>query len=164
MDLLPLWLRRLCTEEVLRFLAVGGVGYVVDVLAFNALLSTSPFSGWDPSVARVIAVAVATLVTYAGNRLLTWRGSTRHGRRREVLLFAFFNVVGLGISVVTLVISHDLMGLTSRWADNVSANVVGLVLGTVFRFWSYRTFVFGEASVEDAPPLVPEVDDLESVA
>lgn len=165
---LPTWLAsllgRLCTDEVLRFLAVGGVGYVVDVLAFNALLSTSPFSGWDPSIARIAAVAVATVVTYAGNRLLTWRGTSKHGRQREVLLFAFFNVVGLGISVLTLVLSHDVLGLTSRLADNISANVVGLALGTAFRFWSYRTFVFGEPSVEDAPPLAPGVDDLQSVA
>lgn len=162
--LVPDRLRRLCTGEVLRFLAVGGAGYVVDVLAFNALLSTSPFSGWDPSIARVVAVAVATVVTYAGNRLLTWRGTSRHGRRREVALFAFFNVVGLGISVLTLVLSHDVLGLTSRWADNVSANVVGLALGTAFRFWSYRTFVFGGPSAADAPPLGPGVDDLQSVA
>ena len=44
--------------------------------------------------------------------------------------------------MVTLVISHDLLGLTSRLADNVSANVIGLALGTLFRYWSYRRFVF----------------------
>ena len=57
-----------------------------------------------------------------------------------------------------------MLGLTSRWADNISANVVGLALGTAFRFWSYRTFVFGEQPAEDAPPLAPGVDDLQSVA
>ncbi len=30
----------------------------------------------------------------------------------------------------------------TRLADNISAMVVGMTLGTVFRFWSYRTFVF----------------------
>lgn len=158
---------RLCSPEVLSFLLVGGIGYVVDVLAFNELLSTRPFSGWDPSAARVVAVAVATVVTYAGNRMLTWRGSSRHGRRREVLLFGLFNAVGLGISVLTLVVSHDLLGLTSRLADNVSANVVGLALGTAFRFWSYRTFVFGGASTAPSAPDGPgtgRVEDLQSVA
>jgi hypothetical protein len=42
-----------------------------------------------------------------------------------------------------LVLSHDLLGLTSRLADNISANVVGLALGTLFRYWSYQRFVFG---------------------
>jgi putative flippase GtrA len=133
--------RAVLTPEVLTFLAVGGAGYVVDVAAFNWLLSVRPFAGWDPSVARVLAVLVAMVVTYVGNRLFTWPGSAE-GRAREVVLFGLFNAVGLGISVLTLVVSHDLLGLTSRLADNVSANVVGLALGTVFRFWSYRTFVF----------------------
>jgi hypothetical protein len=34
------------------------------------------------------------------------------------------------------------MGWDSALADNISANVVGLALGTAFRFWSYRKFVF----------------------
>ena len=44
--------------------------------------------------------------------------------------------------MLTLAISHDVLGLTSRLADNISANVVGLALGTLFRYWSYKTFVF----------------------
>jgi len=82
------------------------------------------------------------VVTYLGNRLVTWRGRSRGDRRREIGLFVAFNMVGLALSVVTLVISHDLLGLTSRLADNVSANVIGLALGTLFRYWSYRRFVF----------------------
>ncbi|MCW2762225.1 MAG: GtrA family protein [Marmoricola sp.] len=150
---LDLWqtLRRRVSVEVLTFLVVGGLGYVVDVATFNLLLSVSPFSGWDPSAARVVAVAVAMVVTYTGNRWLTWRNAGRHDQRREVALFALFNVVGLGFSVVTLVLSHDVLGLTSRLADNISANVVGLALGTVFRFWSYRRFVFGVPSSADLP-------------
>jgi putative flippase GtrA len=32
--------------------------------------------------------------------------------------------------------------LRSGLADNVSANVVGTILGTLFRFWAYRRWVF----------------------
>ena len=35
-------------------------------------------------------------------------------------------------------------GLKGPIADNVSANVIGLGLGTLFRFWSYRRWVFPE--------------------
>ena len=161
--LLPARLRGALGAEVLAFLVVGGAGYVVDVLAFNLLLSTRPFSGWDPSVARVLAVGVATVVTYLGNRLLTWRGASRHDRRREVALFALFNVVGLGISVLTLAVSHDLLGLTSRLADNVSANVVGLFLGTAFRFWAYRTVVFVGADLQVPGGWSPEDLDQQPV-
>lgn len=142
--------RSAISPEVLSFLAVGGTGYVVDVVVFNLLRSTATFGAWDPSVARVVAVAVAMVVTYLGNSLLTWRGSGGEDKRREVALFVVFNLIGLGISVLTLTVSHDLLGLTSRLADNISANVVGLALGTMFRFWSYKTFVF--AHTGDAPP------------
>jgi putative flippase GtrA len=152
------------SREVVCFLVVGGLGYVVDVVAFNALLSRAPFSGWDPTVARTVAMAVAMVVTYSGNRWWTWQDAPRRDRRREATLFVLFNVLGLLISLVTLLVSHHLLGLTSRLDDNLSANVVGLGLATAFRFWSYRTFVFGEPSVEDAPPLAPGVDDLQSVA
>jgi putative flippase GtrA len=130
------------SREVRSFLAVGGIGYVVDVVAFNVFRGAPVVGSLDPSVARVLAVAVAMVVTYLGNRLYTWRAVSRGDQRREVALFIVFNLVGLAISVLTLTVSHDLMGLTSRLADNISANVVGLVLGTLFRFWSYRTFVF----------------------
>jgi putative flippase GtrA len=51
------------------------------------------------------------------------------------------------ISVGVLWVSHYVLGFTSPLADNISANVVGLGLGTLFRFWSYRRWVF---------PAIPE--------
>ena len=146
---LELVTRRL-SPEVVSFLTVGGVGYVVDVSAFNYLRTAPVLNSLDPSFAKSLAVALAMVVTYIGNRAVTWRGQSSSGRRREVALFVLFNVIGLGFSVLTLAVSHDLLGLTSRLADNISANVIGLALGTAFRFWSYRRFVFssGRAYVD----------------
>jgi putative flippase GtrA len=124
---------------------VGGLGYLVDVGAFNVLWGMHPFDTWDPSIAKVVAVALAMVVTYVGNAFFTWRGKVQNSLR-QVLLFVAFNVIGLGFSIVTLWISHDLLGLTSRLDDNLSANVLGLALGTAFRYWSYHNFVF------DCPP------------
>lgn len=149
---------RLLNHEVLSFLAVGGAGYVVDVGAFNTLRNTMPTAALDPSISKVLAVIVAMIVTYVGNSMFTWRGETVNTRRREIVLFVLFNAIGLGLSVVTLVLSHDVLGLTSTLADNISANVVGLALGTAFRYWSYKRFVF-EPKVEDMDqmltPLIP---------
>ena len=139
------FLEKLTSPEVVTFLTVGGVGYVVDVTSFNLLRSPGFLGTSDPSYARVVAVALAMVVTYLGNRLVTWRGRARGDRRREIVLFIIFNIIGLALSVATLVVSHDLLGLTSRLADNVSANVIGLALGTLFRYWSYKTFVFRAA-------------------
>ena len=144
-------IRRLVTPEILAFLTVGGAGYIVDVLAFNYLRTLPALAAMDPSVAKVIAVAAAMVVTYIGNQTLTWRGSAGPGRRRQVALFVAFNVIGLGFSIATLVVSHDLLGLTSRLADNISANVIGLALGTAFRYLTYKKYVF----VYDEPVLAP---------
>ena len=48
----------------------------------------------------------------------------------------------MAIAVATLGISHYVLGFTSPLADNIAANGVGLALGTAFRFWSYRRWVF----------------------
>jgi putative flippase GtrA len=142
--------RRLLTPEVVSFLAVGGTGYVVDVGAFNVLRSTPAIAALDPSVAKMLAVLLAMVVTYVGNSALTWRGESASSRHREIALFVVFNAIGLGLSVATLALSHDVLGLTSRLDDNISANVIGLALGTAFRFWSYRRFVFDRSGGEPA--------------
>lgn len=138
-------LRKL-TSEILTFGAVGMAGLVVDVGVFNALRFAGPGLLEDkPLTAKVISVIVATMVTYFGNRTLTWRDRARGKRSREVVLFFALNGAGMAVALGCLAISHYLLGLTSPLADNISANGVGLVLGTAFRFWSYRTFVFHPA-------------------
>lgn len=130
------------SRTVVTFLGVGGVGYVVDVATFNLLRAGPWTAGHDPTLAKVVAVAVAIVVTYVGNSVLTWRGVDSTDRRREVALFVLFNTIGLSFSVVTLFVSRHVLGLTSALEDNISANMVGVGLGTLFRFWSYRRFVF----------------------
>jgi putative flippase GtrA len=143
--------RRFPSREVRAFLLVGGTGYVVDVATFNALRSVPPFDRVDPAVARSLAVLAAMCVTYIGNRTWTWSSHSTSDQRREVGLFVVFNVVGLGFSVLTLLLSHDVLGLTSRLADNLSANVIGLALGTVFRYLTYKRFVFPTDSSDGSP-------------
>jgi len=128
--------------EVFMFLAVGGVGYVVDVVAFNVFQSVEPFRALDPAYARTMAVVLAILVNYVGNRAWTWRDVASDDRRRELSLFFVFSLVGFGFSLAALLVSHDVLGFTSRLSDNIAANVIGLGLGAVFRFWTYRRFVF----------------------
>jgi putative flippase GtrA len=131
-------------HELVKFGVVGLLGYIVDVGVFNLLR----YSGGEgplhekPLTAKVISVTVATLVTYFGNRHWTWRDRGRRSVRREYALFFGLNAIGLGISVGCLFLSHYVLDLTSPLADNISANVIGLGLGTWFRFWSYRKYVF----------------------
>ena len=45
--------------------------------------------------------------------------------------------------------AHGLLMLTSRLADNISANLVGLALGTAFRYLTYKRFVFATGPSHD---------------
>jgi putative flippase GtrA len=94
----------------------------------------------------VLSAGLATVVTYVGNRHWTWSRRARTGVRREGVLFVVLNVIGMVIAVVCLFVSHYVLDLRSPLADNISANGIGLALGTAFRFWSYRTFVFLHAT------------------
>jgi putative flippase GtrA len=133
--------------EGLKFGVVGAIGFVIDVTVFNVLRFAGPgLLEHKPLTAKGISVAVATMVTYAGNRHWTWVDRARSGARREVTLFFALNGVGMAIAVAILGVSHYVMGLRSPLEDNISANVVGLVAGMIFRFWSYRRFVFRPAS------------------
>jgi putative flippase GtrA len=131
-------------HEVAKFGVVGLVALVVDVGLFNLLR----FAGGEgpmydkPITAKIVSVSVATTVAYFGNRYWTFRHRGRTSFHREYLLFFVLNGVGLLISVGCLWVSHYVLHLTGPVADNVSANVVGLGLGTLFRFWSYRRWVF----------------------
>ncbi len=133
-------------HEVAKFGVVGAFAFVIDVGLFNILR----FAGGEgpmydkPLTAKVVSVAVATTFAYFGNRYWTFRHRGRTSFGREYLLFFVLNGVGMAISVSCLWISHYLLGFTSALADNISANVIGLGLGTLFRFWSYRRWVFPE--------------------
>ncbi|MGB9372911.1 MAG: GtrA family protein [Jiangellales bacterium] len=139
---------RSASGEIARFLTVGGVGFVVDVTVFNLLRFNLGLGDGEgvlvdkPLTAKIISVVVATIVTYTGNRAWTWRHRERTGVVREYALFFVLNGIAMAIAVVTLAISHYVLGFTSPLADNIAANVVGLALGTAFRFWSYRRWVF----------------------
>jgi putative flippase GtrA len=139
-------------REVVKFGAVGALAFVVDVGVFNLLrfglgdggvLETKPLS------AKVVSAATATLVAWLGNRLWTFRHRRRASAGHELALFVAFNVAGMAIALSCLGVSHYLLDLTSPRDDNVSANGVGLVLGTLFRFWAYRTFVFRGELADD---------------
>lgn len=134
-------------RELGRFGVVGAIAYAVDTAILIALSAAI-----NPLLAKTISTAVSATAAFVGNRYWTWRDRPRSGLHREYALYFFFNVVGLGIGLACLGVSHYLLGrtwpvLTSHLADVVSANVVGMVLGTLFRFWSYRRFVFQTRNV-----------------
>ncbi|MFC4020596.1 GtrA family protein [Micromonospora sp. GCM10011542] len=143
-------------RELSKFATVGSVAFLVDFALFNYLTTARDV---EQVTAKTISTVLAATVAFLGNRFWTWRHRQRNNPAREYALFFTFNAVGLGIAVGCLALSR--YGLGSIWptifqttlADNVASYVVGTGLGTLFRFWSYRRFVFVEAGI----PTVPQV-------
>ena len=140
--------RRLGTE-IAKFGTVGALAFVIDVGLFNILragvLSDSPLT------AKTISVVTATAFAYVANRNWTYRDRARTGYGRETALFFATNAVALLISWGCLAFTHYLLGLDSQLADNISGNVIAVGLGTLFRFWVYRTWVFPHEEQEPVP-------------
>lgn len=135
-------------RDLARFTIVGGVGFVVDVALFNLLLSTvlSPaHSDAGPIIAKTLSTGVAIAVNWVGNRWWTFRTHRRADLLKEGIEFAVVSAAGSAIAVGCLAFSHYVLDLTTPLADNISANVIGLALGSLFRFTLYRHWVFSRA-------------------
>jgi putative flippase GtrA len=136
---------RTLIAQLARFGVVGALGFVVDVGIFNLLRATvlDPATIHEgPVLAKVISTSVAIVVNWLGNRYWTFRKEARKHPASEAIEFFVVSLVGMGIGLGCLWISHYVLGFTSQLADNISANVIGLGLGTVFRFALYRWWVF----------------------
>jgi putative flippase GtrA len=134
-------------RELGKFGTVGAISFAIDTVIFNLLLG----SGAETLVAKLVSTVVATTVAFLGNRFWTWRHRTHANMARQYTMFFVLNAIGLGIGLGCLAISHYGLGsiwpaFQSRLADNLSAQIVGTAAGTLFRFWSYRRFVFPDTA------------------
>ncbi|MBD8042787.1 GtrA family protein [Arthrobacter sp. Sa2BUA2] len=149
------------SRKVLRrlgsFSLVGTVAFLVDIGLFN-LLSATVLQD-SPITAKVVSVTVATTISWLGSRYLTFRRTRGRSVKAETFLFALTNLVGLAIATGCLYVSHYLLGFDSQFADNVSGNVIGVLIGNVFRYFAYRYVVFTEPKEQRSEDRQP--DDLQ---
>ncbi len=141
--------------QLARFGAVGLVGLVVDIALFNILRVTvldPEVIAEGPIIAKTISTSVAIVVNWIGSRYWTFRLEKRRPAGREVLEFALVSIGGLLIAVACLAISRYVFGFTSLLADNIASNVIGLALGSVFRFALYRWWVFDARRMRPTQP------------
>ena len=138
-------------HELGKFGVVGTAAFVVDVTIYNLLLARHT----ETLIAKTVAALFATTVAFLGNRFWTWRHRHRGNLAREYTSFLLLNAAGIGIGLACLGISHYGLGqiwpaLQSRIADNIAGLVIGTGFGTLFRFWSYRTWVFRALPAKEA--------------
>jgi putative flippase GtrA len=138
-------------HELTKFGTIGAAAFVIDTGMYNLFLLVVD---WGPMTSKVLATAVSASFAYAGNRFWTFRHREQSGLRREYFLFFLLNGIALLFGVLVI----GFTSLTLKLDDPVSlniANIIGVGLGTLFRFWSYKKWVFLEATTP-IPVELPE--------
>jgi putative flippase GtrA len=144
----PLRMVLLKHRELLKFAIVGGTTFVID----NGIWYLLKFTILEdkPVTAKIIAIIVATIVSYVLNR--EWSFRTRGGRERhhEAALFFLISGVGVGLNSLPLYVSRYVLELevphvsrlVQEAADFASGSIIGMLLAMFFRFWAFKRWVF----------------------
>jgi len=134
-------------HELAKFGVIGAAAFLVTWGGTN-LLHFGLRMG--PLTSNTVATVVAASLAFAGNRYWTFRHRAATGLGREYFLFFVLNGVGLLIQLLCIGFTHYTLKLDDQFSYN-AALVFGIGLGTLFRFWSYKKWVF-------LPPQLPAVD------
>lgn len=139
---------RILAHEVAKFGIVGAIGAVVQFGVQNPLHYTL---GVGALTAVFIGYCAATCVTFVGNRYWTYRHRRGHskGLAQESATFVFMNAIGIGIQEGCVALVTYGLGFHDHIAFNL-ATVLGIGIATLFRLFSYRTFVFRAAPSGEA--------------
>lgn len=142
--------RELATRhrELIKFAVVGAVTFFIDTALFYGLKLTvlEP----KPVTAKVIAVLVATIVSYVLNREWSFRARGGRERHHEAALYFVVSGVGVALYAAPLWLSRYAFHLhtpfTSRLVEEISdftaGQIIGLLAGMAFRWWAFRKWVF----------------------
>jgi putative flippase GtrA len=134
-------------HELAKFGSVGAIAFIITFAVGNALHTGL---GMGPLSSNGIATVIATTFAYVANRYWTFRHRDRTGLGREYVLFFALNGVGLVITELFIGFTHYVLRLHGAIPYNI-ALIIGTGVATLFRFWSYKKWVF-------LPPTAPPVD------
>ena len=148
---------RAIVSEFAKFGVVGVVCTAIDVGLFNLLHFAARV---DPLLAKTISLSIAATVSYLGNRHWSFANRARTGFSREYTLFFVLNAIALGMALACLAITKYVLGMTGPLALNIAGNVIGMGGATLFRFWSYRRWVFPAPAATAYPTSVGAAEPL----
>ncbi len=137
-------------REIAKFGLVGVFNAALDIGLFNLLHFRADIG---PLTSKTLSTAVAATSSYFMNRHWSFAHRARTSFRREYVLFFLLNVVGLAIALAVLGFTRYALGLTSVLALNIAANVFGIGLGTLWRFYAYKRWVFLPIAPDDPTPI-----------
>lgn len=141
-------------HELAKFGSVGALAFAITMVLANVLhlgLHVGPLTS------NAVATVIATTFAYFANRFWTFRHRDRSGLGREYTLFFALNGVGLVITQVFVGFVTYVLDLRGALPYN-AALIFGTGAATLFRFWSYKKWVFlpVEAPAVDPHTGLPE--------
>lgn len=134
--------------ELVKFGIVGGIGTIID-LGGAAALHTAFHEG--PLESKAISFTAATIFTYLGSRFWTFRHRENQPVHREAMLFVVLNAAGLVLAEAVIACVTYGLGLKDPVAYN-AASFAGTGLGTIFRWYAYRKWVFPAPAQQPSAP------------
>jgi len=152
----PSLVRRLrgLSMEAVGFALIGASGVVVNFGLFWILNNVVGLASLRSNIAATV-VAIAT--NYLGYRYWLYRDRDAASRKREITLFLLFSGVGMLIETGTLGFTQYVLGLDTP-LERLGGKFLGLAIATVFRFVSYRTWVFRALPELEDPEVVQEAE------
>jgi putative flippase GtrA len=133
-------------HEFAKFGIIGVVGLIITNVGYALLHS----HGVGPVTSTTIATIIATIVAYIGNRYWSFKHRERTSVPREGLLFFVLNGIGLLIQDAVVAFNSYVLHLEHHKLAEFLALNTGIAIATVFRFWSYRKFVWRLAPTDDS--------------
>ena len=126
-------------DEFAKFAVIGVAGVFITNAIYDLL---NLHLGIGPVTSATIATIIATIVSYLGNRYWSFKTRQRTGVARELVVFAVLNGIGLLIQDAAVAFNSYLLHLQHNPTAAFLALNVGIALAMLFRFWSYRRFVW----------------------
>jgi putative flippase GtrA len=130
---------RILLKELTAFGLVGGLAFMIDLGIFTWLTQGVHLGALK---SKGISTAVSTTFAYFGNRHLSFSHRARTGIKRETAYFFGINGITLVFSELVLALFVYGLGYDHESTMIFVVNIATIALGTGFRFWAYKRFVF----------------------
>jgi putative flippase GtrA len=130
---------RILLKEVAAFGLVGALAFALDVGIFTWFTHGLHVGALK---SKAVSTAVSTVFAYFGNRHLSFSHRARTSLGRETSFFFGINLITLVFSELALALFVYPLGYPHQSTTVFVVNLATIVLGTGFRFWAYKRFVF----------------------
>jgi len=127
---------RILLKEIAAFGFIGAIAFAIDLGVFAWL------AHYGALKANFVSTVVSTAFAYIGNRYLSFSHRARQSIGRETAFFFGINLIALGFSELVIALFVYPLHYAHDSSTVLLVKLVTIGIGTIFRFWAYKRFVF----------------------